>query len=281
MDQATDLRALVRQAATAHAPAAVRGARYPGARRIVVFGGKGGVGTTTIAVNLAVALAQQAERSLLCDAAGGDVALQFRLEPRHALADVLAGNQTLAQALYPGPAGVQVLAGTRELVRWHETAENAWNRLTTQLAALSPPPEVVVIDAGNRPDPLARQLWQAADRVLLVTTVETAAIMDAYAAIKLLTDPTRSASIALVVNRAPTAALADEAQQRLAQACRRFLGLPLCNVGHVPEDAAVPQCAGRGEPFVLAMPACPASRQLGQVVRTLGNQAAVRRRAAA
>ena len=275
MDQATDLRALVRQVATAHCAAAAR------PRRIVVFGGKGGVGTTTIAVNLAVALAQQGQRSLLCDAAGGDVALQCRLEPRHTLADVLAGNRTLAQVLHPGPAGVQVLPGTRELVRWHETAEHAWNRLMTQLASLSPRPEVVVIDAGSRPDPLARQLWQAADRVLLVTTVETAAIMDAYAAIKLLTDPARPASIALVVNRAPREAMADEAQQRLAQACRRFLGLPLRSVGHVPEDGAVPQCAARGEPFVLAMPACPASLHLRQVARALGNQASARQPAAA
>ncbi len=274
-DQATELRALVRQVATAPAPVAAR------PRRIVVFGGKGGVGTTTIAVNLAVALAQQGQRCLLCDAAGGDVALQCRLEPRHTLADALAGKPPLAQVLQPGPAGVQVLPGTRELVRWHEMAEHAWNRLMTQLASLSPWPEVVVIDAGSRPDPLARQLWQAADRVLLATTVETAAIMDAYAAIKLLSDPARSASIALVVNRSPAASLAEEAQERLAQACRRFLGLPLRGVGQVPEDGAVPPCAARGQPVVLAMPACPASLQLRQVARAVGNHAPCGKRAAA
>ncbi|MEI8375339.1 MAG: AAA family ATPase [Planctomycetota bacterium] len=264
-DQATDLRALVRRVATAHAPVAVR------PRRIVVFGGKGGVGTTTIAVNLAVALAQQAQHSLLCDAAGDDVALQCRIEPRHTLADVLGGNRTLAQILHSGPAGVQILPGTRELVRWHETSEHAWNRLMSQLPSLSPRPEVVVIDAGSRPDSLARQLWHAADRVLLVTTVETAAIMDAYALIKLLTDPTRLASIALVVNRSPKESMADEAQQRLAQACRRFLSLSLRSVGYMPEDGAVPQCAERGEPFVLAKPKCQASLHLRQVARALGN----------
>ena len=104
------------------------------------------------------------------------------------------------------------------------------------------------------------------------TTVETAAIMDAYASIKLLSDPTRSASIALVVNRAPAESLAEEAQQRLAQACRRFLGLPLRSVGHVPEDGAVPPCARAASRCAgnASMPGQPALRQ---VARAVGNHA--------
>ncbi len=197
MDQATDLRALVRQVATAHAPA------VPRPRRIVVFGGKGGLGTTTIAVNLAVALAQQGTRSLLCDAAGGDVTLQCGLEPQYTLADALAGNRTVAQVVLLGPAGVQVLPGTRDLARSQEPAEHAWNHLMTQFQSLRDRPETVIVDAGSRPDPVTRQLWQAADRVLLVASVETSAIMNAYASVKLLTDLTRPVSIALLVNRAP------------------------------------------------------------------------------
>ena len=97
-DQATDLRALVRQVATQHCacgdPAAAdRGFRRQGGRghddhRGEPGGGPGAAGRAT---------------ACSCDAAGGDVALQCRLEPRHTLADVLAGKRTLAQVLHAGP----------------------------------------------------------------------------------------------------------------------------------------------------------------------------------
>ena len=110
--------------------------------------------------------------------------------------------------------------------------------------------------------------------MLLVTSVETAAILDAYASIKLLGDAKRPPSIDLLVNRAPREVLAREAHERLAQACRRFLGLSLRSAGHVPEDGAVPQAAARGEPFVLAMQAAPASLHLRQVLENLRMPAA-------
>jgi flagellar biosynthesis protein FlhG len=275
MDQATELRALVREVASS------RATRQARARRIAVFGGKGGVGVTTIAVNLGVALARDGRRCLLCDAAGGDVALQLRLEPRRTLADVLAGNCGVEKIITPGPAGLQIVPGGREMTRSHDTAEHAWNKLLAQLPGVTPRPEVVVVDAGNRPDALARQCWQAADRVLLVSTTETAAIMNAYASIKLLNDPARSVSIALLLNRSPSDLASNEAQRRLAHACRRFLGLSLRIVGAVPEDANVNQYSARGEPFVQAAPASAASIALRQAARAITNPASSRKPVAA
>jgi flagellar biosynthesis protein FlhG len=264
MDQATELRALAREVASSRAPSDAR------ARRIVVFGGKGGVGATTIAANLSVALAREGRRCLLCDAAGGDIALQLRLEPRRTLADVLAGNCGVEETILPGPAGVQIVPGGHEMTNSHDTAEHAWSRVLAQLPALALRPEVA-----------ARQCWQAADRVLLVSTAETAAIMNAYASIKLLNDPARSASIALLVNWSRSEMAADEARRRLAHACRRFLGLPLRSVGVVPEDANVNQYAARGEPFVLAAPACAASTALRHAARAMINHATPRKPVAA
>ena len=117
------------------------------------------MGTTTIAVNLAVALAQQGQRSLLFSAPRGGRRRGPAMPPGAATrSGQLCWLETrpLAQALHEGPAGVQILPVVPELVRWHERAEHAWNASMTQLASLSPRPEVVVIDAGSRPDPLAR-----------------------------------------------------------------------------------------------------------------------------
>ena len=275
MDQATELRALVREASSSRALSEAR------PRRIVLFGGKGGVGATTIAVNLSVALAREGRRCLLCDAAGGDVSLQLHLEPRHTLADVLAGNCGVEKTVLPGPAGVQIMPGGHEMSNSHETAEHAWSRVLAQLPGLAQRPEVVVIDAGNRPDARARQCWRAADRVLLVSTTETAAIMNAYASIKLLNDPVRSASIVLLLNRSRSDSAADEAERRLAHACRRFLGVPLGSLGAVPEDTNTTQCAARGEPFVLSAPACAASVALRHAARAMINQATPRKPVAA
>ncbi|MDZ7616827.1 MAG: P-loop NTPase, partial [Patescibacteria group bacterium] len=79
-------------------------------RLVVVAGGRSGVGTTTMALNLAVAMAQRGTRAALIDAdsSSGDVAMLCRLDDAHSLADVLAGRATVAEALQPGPGGILV-----------------------------------------------------------------------------------------------------------------------------------------------------------------------------
>src|SRR5688572_15960951 len=107
-DQAFHLRALVRAAAQADA-----GPALPAPRKVVVCGGKGGAGATTIAVNLSVALGRLGSRVVLVDADmnHADVAAYCQLEPRDTIADVLSSRRTVHEVLTRGPAGIQIVAG--------------------------------------------------------------------------------------------------------------------------------------------------------------------------
>ena len=122
-DQADELRELVRRriaddtawhASNERSLAANAGERRPSRlRKIVVSAGKGGVGTTTFAVNLAVSLGRLGCRTVLVDAdlSGADATWLCGLQPLESLADVLSGRRTLDEVLQPGPGGIQVAPG--------------------------------------------------------------------------------------------------------------------------------------------------------------------------
>ncbi len=107
-DQAAQLRDLVRRASREN------DAPKGGAPQLVaISGSKGGVGTTTLALNVSVALAQQGRRVVLADLdlCRADVALLCGIEDRRNVSDVLAARRTADEVLQPGPAGIRVLAG--------------------------------------------------------------------------------------------------------------------------------------------------------------------------
>src|SRR5688572_26812793 len=102
-DQANDLRNLVLHAVRGVGPSP----DVPPPKIVVVAGGKGGVGTTTVAVNLAAALAREGRRVVLADAdfAGPNVAELCGVDGAYGAADVLAGRRTVHEVLLRGPIG--------------------------------------------------------------------------------------------------------------------------------------------------------------------------------
>ena len=235
LDQANDLRELVRQCAVPQARPA-----GPSPRRIVLCGGKEGVGTTTLGVNLAVLLAQSGTRTVLVDTAQGSRHTPCAVRPPL----LQFGGRHSESACYYGA-------------------------------------DAVVFDVGNPPDRLARRLWQAADERLFITTADTAAIIDAYATIKLLSEPAHAEPIWLLVNAAESAESGVEAHRRLERACRRFLGITLTDGGCVPLDPEVPKAAWASKPFVLAAPSCSASRSLDRLANLVNSQRLAKPQAAA
>jgi len=280
-DQASELRELVRKGAL---PASGPTSRRP--KLLVVGGGRAGVGTTTIAVNLAAALARARRRTLLADAATeGAAAVLSRVEAVDPLGSAVAERRTARDPLDPGPRGLERLLAARGCDKAPPPARRVGERRTGEMRGPHGVAEYVVVDAGSGVGPLARQLWQSADLILLVTTPEPLAVMDAYASIKLLASP-RDASpdgpppIHTLVNRSPGRAIARQVHARLSQACLRFLGMEIKGVGFIADDPRMADGDGWGSPVVLRAPRCRfarAIRALGRTVLRRTSQTAVTR----
>ena len=220
-------------------------------RKLVVSAGKGGVGTTTVAVNLAVALARAGMRTILCDAdlSGADATWLCGVEARHSIADVFSGRRTVHEVLQGGPNGIQVVPGVWSPSAVPDCSPNAQERLLRELDQLGRHAEWIVIDAGSGLNHVVRRFWQAADRLLLVTTPEAVSIMDAYAAVKLFVAEQPRVPVHTLVNQAPNDEVALAVHTRLAEAAQRFLGLTLQAGGSLPWDAAIALAAAAARPL--------------------------------
>ncbi len=249
-DQAAELRRLARQSARAAAPAG----QTP--RFVSLVGGKGGVGTTTLGVNVAVAMAAQGQRVILVDANlyRADVANMCRLNPPGSVADVLAARRDVHEIFAAGPGGIQVAAGLWTPGVVANYTEQSQERLLRQLKSLGRHADVILLDVGCGASDVVGRFWKASDHVVLVTTPDSVAIMDSYATIKTLDDAGGNTQLGVIVNHAETGDEALAVHQRLNQSCERFLGKSIHLLGILETDERLPGALRSGKPVVLSAP---------------------------
>ncbi|MBC8354164.1 MAG: P-loop NTPase [Planctomycetes bacterium] len=277
IDQATELRKLVLRAMREQ-PIATG----PPPRLIVLTGGKGGVGVTTIAVNLSVALAEQGSRVVIVDGNShrSDVATLCGLSEYQRETDLSEARHDIHEALRPGPSGIQIVPGLslptisdRDLddkhLRDRCVADISYERLQRQLATLGRHADVVILDLGSSGGELTRRFTPVADDVLLVTTPDNVAVMDAYARIKTDLASAAGSSLGLVVNLATGTPQGVDVHHRVNSSCQKFLGTTVHLAATVPQDGAALRGAACNTPFVLGEPTAIASRAINELARCL------------
>jgi flagellar biosynthesis protein FlhG len=244
---------------------------------IAVASGKGGVGKTNVAVNLSVALARLGHRVGLVDAdfGLGNVDVLLGLTPERNIGALLTGEASLDELLVAGPAGVWILpasSGLRELTAFtmaqRAILADAFGRLRGRF-------DFMLIDTAAGISDTVIDTILLADRVLVVTSLEPSAIVDAYATVKVLTAASPATEIGIVVNRVRSAEDATVAFRQLEMAAIRFLRRSLKFYGFINEDVALRESVLIQRAVVEDAPQADATRSFRLLAARLAGSAPV------
>ena len=240
---------------------------------IAVTGGKGGVGKTTVSVNLAAALAQRGHRALLLDGDLGlaNVDVLLGISPRWSLAHVLSGERTLEEIIVEAPQGFRVVPAASGIERLANLTAAEHLGLVRAFSSLDDGTDVLVVDTPAGIAPGVLQLAQAAQHVLVVVCDEPASVTDAYALVKVLSRNHGVRRFQILANMVRERGGGRALFQNLSRVTGRFLDVTLDYAGEIPEDATLRRAIREQQPVVDAYPGSPSARALKEVARIADN----------
>lgn len=229
---------------------------------LAVTSGKGGVGKTNVVVNLAVSLARLRNRVAILDAdfGLGNVDVLLGLTPPHHLGHLLNGDLTIEEIAVEGPFGLRLVPASSGLRELTALSVRQWERLNDGLRRLAEGTDFLLVDTGAGISNNVIDMLSGADRVMVVTSLEPTAVVDAYAMVKILTACNPAKELGLLVNGARDQAEADLVFKQLDVAATRFLQRRLHFYGHIPTDPAVRDAVLQQQPVVTHAPQAPASQ---------------------
>ena len=249
---------------------------------VAVTSGKGGVGKTFIAANLAAALAARGERVLVLDADLGlaNLDVVLNLHPKLTLHDVFSGEATLDEALLPAPGGFTVLLAGSGLVEYSRLTAHVREQFTGIVDTVRPRFDRILLDTGAGISDVVLHAVSLADDVLVVVTPEPTSMTDAYATIKVLATLQQRRRIRLVVNQVSAAGEGRTICTQLQRVVDRFVApnllagdaparLALELLGEIARDADVREALHKRNLLFVSQPGSPTAQAIGSIATRL------------
>ncbi|MBM3283446.1 MinD/ParA family protein [Candidatus Gottesmanbacteria bacterium] len=256
--------------------------RFEG-RTIAITSGKGGVGKTNTAINLALAIALQNRKVGIIDADLGlaNIDVLLRLKAKYNIEHVISGKKKLYEIFIKGPAGLTIMPAGSGKVSLANLSDANRNALIKELSRITGEFDIVFIDTSAGISSNVIDFILSAQEVIIITTPEPTAITDAYATLKVLSSldnryslnnaTSQSSlfnSIGIIVNMVNDSQQALDIADRIIIAAEKFINTRVFLLGYIIKDFAVSEAILCRQPLIFKYPQSGAS----QCIRTIAEK---------
>ena len=236
------------------------------ARIFTVTSGKGGVGKSNVAVNLAVQMQKQGKKVIIFDADLGlaNVEIMFGAIPKYNLSDLIYRGKTIQEIITPGPLDIGFISGCSGITGVNNLSKDQLKFLVRNLSELDELADIVLIDTGAGISDHVLEFVMASPEILLLATSEPSSLTDAYSLLKALhrNPEFRQAQtkIKVISNRVVTEEEGTGIYEKLNAVVGQFLQGNLEYLGMIPQDNAMEKAVRQQQPVSILYPDAKSSR---------------------
>jgi flagellar biosynthesis protein FlhG len=251
MDQAEQLRNIIKAQAAPPRPLA---------RVITVTSGKGGVGKSNTAINLAIQFRKMGQKVIILDADFGlaNIEIMFGAVPKHNLCDLIYQKKSIRDIITWGPMDVGFISGGSGITGMSNLSRENLSYIIQNLAELDAMADTIIVDTGAGISDSVLEFLIASGEILLITTPEPTSITDSYSLIKALRRHPRFSSetsqIKVIANKVTDEREAEALYRKLEAVVARYLHLPISYLGMIPQDAQLARAVMQQTPVSLNNP---------------------------
>ena len=240
-------------------------------RVVSVASGKGGVGKSSLSVNLAIILARLGVRVLLIDADFGlaNVDVMLGVTSKYDIGYFLRGEKSLSDIIQLGHEGVRFISGGSGVSDLLNMGNEQLSGLVSEIVHLEAPIDFIILDTGAGINDSVLQMVLASSETLVVTTPEPTAILDAYALVKTIVKRSQSHPLNIIINKCENNAEARRVQDGFIEVVGRHLGKNINPLGLVTYNHEVPHSIKRQVPITISAPNGHTTREITAIARSI------------
>jgi flagellar biosynthesis protein FlhG len=239
-------------------------------RTVTVTSGKGGVGKTSICINLALHLSALGRRTCLFDADLGlaNVNILLGLDPEYTLKDVIMGGRSLEDIIIRDHRGLDILPGSSGVEEMADLDAGRMEGLTAGFSGISGY-DFLLFDTSAGISRNVLSFCLASSEVLVVITPEPTSLTDAFALIKVLSLNGFAGRARVIINQCRDVASARRVYKKFGRAVAKYIGMEILPLGVVYSDEKVTEAVKRQEALVSIYPEAAASRCIRKIAERL------------